>query len=1244
MACDEDLINFDIIETQKENIQSLPGGRSARTLASLFSPSPIDKLSKSKVPDTRTISDTRNINDSIRQEFEQEIISISESDDPLDIYDRYVKWTLDAYPTAQATPQSQLLPLLERATKAFLSSSHYKNDPRYLKIWLHYVRLFSDSPRETFAFLARHNIGERLALFYEEFATWLEGAGRWTQAEEVYKMGVEREARPAERLLRKFGEFRHRFEQRPQVDDEPSSPALPTVRPALAAKIDPFATSTPRPADPQGTRNNHDPGSLASSRPGRQKLAIFSDADAPASDTKPAMGETAKGWESIGTMKDRKKENVSEARPWTGETLKTGTKKVGGAPKMMIFKDDSLSKISNEGTPPSANTLHQQEVVIPRTGKAERVFVNLEAVYPNPADPSEEMSFDELRAIHRGWLNKDWSRESQIHIQPEEKITEEERSFDETEPEDFVDAVITIKEQDNITIEEKIEVYKEAAAVKEGSREGRSSKPKKLKVMEIKDEPQTSRYPFRQVIQRVEDADFEVVKTNLESPTGPKIKRKNSAEPTMTFHTRAATDEIYSIFNQPLKAPAKEEESAEESSDDDDDYTSAGESTGTGMISGAVSEAGEETEVKSIEENDTEARSVSAWSDFKTSKHFPKNDNDDGIEESERQRPFEVLEDESRDSGASKYPEELVTPVSPGAEELPIRTRYIPIPPEDYEPPTRPYRDASQASQNRLPFMTPIVEKTESSLAPSTINAEKDYFNSKTPSRAKCDNTTPSIPEIDDDLWSSPFQEIVNEAVKENKKVQQLELVKPDRPNKTAYATKSHSSAREAVSMRDTLLKGPIIKDAQCNPMDDYTRNTIFKNLQPPLVSYDGYFELKDVTQGRSAEIRKFTKAIAKISKNSGDKTTTNLNIPPILRFPGADREYMVKRELGKGAFAPVYLVDKACTDDEDDKDNNVDQSAVMGKGKFGPNRKFLEAMKMEDPPTAWEFYIMRQAKSRLGVSRAADSIIHAYEMHIFADECYLIEEYRDQGTLLDLVNVAKVDAPAGGVMDEALVVFFTVELLRTVEVLHSNGILHGDLKADNCLIRFDALPSSEADWSSRYQRDGTGGWNAKGIALIDFGRGIDMGAFRPNVQFIADWKTGPQDCAEMREMRPWTYQVDYHGLAGIVHSMLFGRYIDTVVVDKGSSNLGAGATKTYRLKESFKRYWQQELWQGCFDLLLNPLAHLEAEEDGKMPLTRGLRGVREGMEEWLEENSERGAGLRNVIRRLERRCGGGRR
>ncbi|KAJ4136708.1 protein kinase [Fusarium oxysporum] len=351
MSASGDLIDFDLIEGQKENIQSLPGGRSAKKLAELYSPSPLHKLS------TPTPSDTRNVNDCIRAEFEQEVENIAESDDPLDVFERYVRWTLDAYPSAQATPQSQLHTLLERATKTFIGSGQYKNDPRYLKLWVHYIHFFSDTPRETYMFLSRHGIGESLALFYEEYAAWLEGANRWAQAEEVYKLGIDREARPVQRLIRKFKEFEQRVAQQPDVMNEPSSPALPTMRPALAAKVDPFAAA--RAADPQAPR----PSSGGAGKPSKSKLAIFSDADAQPS-AMSSMSAGSKGWDSIGSLADRRKENAVEAKPWAGETLPAGGKK-STAPKMSVFRDPSLSQIQNIVVVPSKHQIS----VHPQTGK-----------------------------------------------------------------------------------------------------------------------------------------------------------------------------------------------------------------------------------------------------------------------------------------------------------------------------------------------------------------------------------------------------------------------------------------------------------------------------------------------------------------------------------------------------------------------------------------------------------------------------------------------------------------------------------------------------------------------------------------------------------------------------------------------------------------------------------------------------------------------------------------------------------
>lgn len=690
----------------------------------------------------------------------------------------------------------------------------------------------------------------------------------------------------------------------------------------------------------------------------------------------------------------------------------------------------------------------------------------------------------------------------------------------------------------------------------------------------------------------------------------------------MTLHTKAANNDILDIFNQPLKNVqpiTSQADSAGESDYEDDDYTSAGESTGTGRISGTSEFGDDEQDFKSgVNPEETNVESVSPWSDFTKSKHVPNFDLHEDTKSEANDDGFVVLDDAAAAEAEDQGVVDVITPISPASRDGPARPKYVPLPPEDYEPPMQPYRDPAQALQNRLPFMTPIVEKTESSIGALTIREEKDYFNSKTPSRRHGDGSV--IGESEHEPLSSPFEEIINEAKLNGSKAKGLKSVEPS-ASKTGHASTKASGAKDDP-------KGPIIKDTQCNPVDDSVRTIILENIESPISSYQGYHDHRPQIFNKTPDMRKYIKALAKASsKSTSDKTTTSLSLPPTLQFPAnPNQTYTIKRELGKGAFAPVYL---AQTSSEDNTEDHLSSQI---------------AIKCEEPPTPWEFYIMSTLHTRLCPvhPRAATSILEPYALHLFADEAYLLENYRDQGTLLDLVNSAK--ATPAGVLDECVAMFFAIELLRTMEAMHDVGILHGDLKADNCLVR---LSPSHEDLDSQYRANGAGGWSHKGLVLIDFGRGIDMRAFRENVQFVADWKTGKADCAEMRELRPWTYQVDYWGAAGVIHSLLFGKYIEDVCVDAPAAGIAAEQTigigaagKKYKLKEPLKRYWQTALWSSLFETLLNPMAFVGEEEEGKMPVRKRLGEVRGSMEGWLEGEGGR-RGVRGLVRRCEEWVGG---
>lgn len=53
---------------------------------------------------------------------------------------------------------------------------------------------------------------------------------------------------------------------------------------------------------------------------------------------------------------------------------------------------------------------------------------------------------------------------------------------------------------------------------------------------------------------------------------------------------------------------------------------------------------------------------------------------------------------------------------------------------------------------------------------------------------------------------------------------------------------------------------------------------------------------------------------------------------------------------------------------------------------------------------------------------------------------------------LQDVINSYLV---IGQWMDEVLCIYYSIEMLRMLETLHNVGIIHGDFKPDNLLVRY---------------------------------------------------------------------------------------------------------------------------------------------------------------------------------------------
>jgi checkpoint serine/threonine-protein kinase len=350
-----------------------------------------------------------------------------------------------------------------------------------------------------------------------------------------------------------------------------------------------------------------------------------------------------------------------------------------------------------------------------------------------------------------------------------------------------------------------------------------------------------------------------------------------------------------------------------------------------------------------------------------------------------------------------------------------------------------------------------------------------------------------------------------------------------------------------------------IRKECIVNPADETLKEMLLHDLTPSLNTYKGFYRSDRVMNMCST-----------LKKSLNLKQSRHV----FIEFDGTRDPFNLKCLLGEGGFASVYL-------------------AETMNGAF-------KAIKCQKPSSAWEFYILRQIEERLSKTLTLESIVYQNEIHVYKDESYLILEYIRKGTVLDVVNYYKT---AGRKLEESLVVFYTCEILKVLNSLHSVGIMHGDLKPDNCMLRFGSVSES---------RD----WKDAGIKLIDFGRSIDMTLFPKNVQFRSNWKTDNQDCPEMQNKETWTYQADYYGAAGIIHTMLFGHFIETRF--DGEKNV---------LVNPIKRYWQQDIWNPLFDIMLNSKRH------GELPLSNEMQKYIELMEKWLHENA---SGLDSILKDIE--------
>ena len=161
---------------------------------------------KSKPKPALGLREIQNGGDEATQEIDRFEEMLQRDPGSLTVWIKYIKWMQDQFPNGS----KKLLPLFERCTREFSKNESYRNDERYIKIWIGYADMLPN-PSEVFKYMRTEGIGDQLALYYVATAWTAERRKDFSLADKAYKVGLEKKAKPVEMLRKRHREFQRRM-------------------------------------------------------------------------------------------------------------------------------------------------------------------------------------------------------------------------------------------------------------------------------------------------------------------------------------------------------------------------------------------------------------------------------------------------------------------------------------------------------------------------------------------------------------------------------------------------------------------------------------------------------------------------------------------------------------------------------------------------------------------------------------------------------------------------------------------------------------------------------------------------------------------------------------------------------------------------------------------------------------------------------------------------------------------------
>nr|XP_034598723.1 mitotic spindle checkpoint protein BUBR1-like isoform X1 [Setaria viridis] len=101
-----------------------------------------------------------------------------------------IKWVQESFSTDGEC--SELVVLYEQCVRTFWHDERYKDDLRFLEVWLEYAGNCTDA-EVIYKFLEANQIGQGHAIYYVSYVSLLEAKNKLRKANEIFDLGIARE-------------------------------------------------------------------------------------------------------------------------------------------------------------------------------------------------------------------------------------------------------------------------------------------------------------------------------------------------------------------------------------------------------------------------------------------------------------------------------------------------------------------------------------------------------------------------------------------------------------------------------------------------------------------------------------------------------------------------------------------------------------------------------------------------------------------------------------------------------------------------------------------------------------------------------------------------------------------------------------------------------------------------------------------------------------------------------------------